>query len=45
MLAAFRRPERPLKETLPLVARSWEIGAAAGAALAVLLGAAIGKNR
>ena len=45
MLAAFRRPERPLKETLPLVARSWEIGAAAGAALAVLLGAATRKNR
>jgi hypothetical protein len=40
MLAAFRRPERPLQETLPLVAQSWQVGAAVGAALAVFLRAA-----
>jgi hypothetical protein len=39
MLAAFRRPERPLKETLPLIARSWAVGAVAGAALAAVFGA------
>jgi hypothetical protein len=39
MLAAFRRPERPLPETLPLVVRSWGIGALVGGALALALGA------
>ncbi|MBI3763413.1 MAG: hypothetical protein HY260_16325 [Chloroflexi bacterium] len=42
MLAAFRRPERPLKETLPAVGRSWMIGAVVGTVAALLLGG--GKN-
>src|SRR5574341_883527 len=32
MLAAFRRPERPLAETLPVVEKSWAWGAAIGLA-------------
>lgn len=32
MLAAFRRPERPLAETLPMVEKSWAWGAAIGLA-------------
>jgi hypothetical protein len=34
MLAAFRKPERPLAETLPLVGKSWAWGGGA----AVLIG-------
>jgi hypothetical protein len=34
MLAAFRKPERPLAETLPMVGKSWAWGGGA----AVLIG-------
>ena len=36
MLAAFRKPERPLAETLPSVGKSWAWGAAAGLAALLL---------
>ncbi len=36
MLAAFRRPERPLAETLPMVGRSWGWGGAVGLLLSFL---------
>jgi hypothetical protein len=32
MLAAFRKPERPLAETLPMVGKSWAWGMAIGLA-------------
>jgi hypothetical protein len=36
MLAAFRQPERPLAQTLPIVGRSWAWGAAVGLAVSLL---------
>jgi hypothetical protein len=39
MLAGLRRPERPLAETWPLIARSWGFGALAGLGVAALVGA------
>jgi hypothetical protein len=36
MLAAFRKPERPLAETLPMVAKSWAWGMALGVLVSLL---------
>lgn len=38
MLAAFRQPERPLRQTLPTVTKSWAAWAAVGLLLGVIIG-------
>jgi hypothetical protein len=44
MLAAFRKPERPLSETLPTVSKSWLAGAGAGILIA-FLAKSLGHNQ
>ena len=44
-LAAFRRPERPLRETVPLVVKSWGAWAVVGMTIGTLLRAPARPNR